>query len=158
MYFNFDYDMINKYKLQQFLEEKKRFLIIFKMFDLEKFKFLIVIGFEHYHFAIFLKYFFPEIFKSNFHYQNLASSPSVCKKQKIVKNLLIFTCLEQPHFAIFQRTFMMKILHLYYLLIISLPEVWTIQWISTWNQANVYTQIIYREKRNFASSKFQELR
>ena len=36
-------------------------------------------------------------------YQNLTSSPSFCKKQKlfkIVKNLLISTGLEQPHFAI----------------------------------------------------------
>ena len=41
---------------------------------------------------------------------------------------------EQPHFAIFQRTFLMKILHLHYIFINSLPVGWTNQWISTWNQ------------------------
>ena len=33
------------------------------MADLEKFKFLIVFGFEHHHFTTFMKYFFPKIFE-----------------------------------------------------------------------------------------------
>ena len=33
------------------------------MADLEKFKFLVVFVFEHHHFTILLKYFFPKIFK-----------------------------------------------------------------------------------------------
>ena len=56
-------NMIEKYKLKQFLEEKKMFSI-FKMADLEKFKLLAVFGFEHHHFTIFLIFFFPKIFKT----------------------------------------------------------------------------------------------
>ena len=64
LYFNFE--------VQTVAISRKKFFIIFKMADLENFKFLIVFGFEHHHFAIFLKHFVPKFFelyyKSNFHY------------------------------------------------------------------------------------------
>ena len=40
-----------------------------------------------------------------------------------------------------QKCFWIKILYLHYIFIFSLPEVWTIQWISTWNQSNVYWRL-----------------
>ena len=78
-------------------------------------------------------------YASYFHYQKLASSPSFCKKQKIlkiIKNLLIFTCLEQHLFVIFQKKIFDENTSFLLYLKISLPEVWTIQSISTWNQSN----------------------
>ena len=77
-----------------------------------------------------LKYFFHKSLKlyyaSIYQNQNLASSPSFCKKEKIFKivsNLLILFCQYISHFELFQRIFLMKILHLFYIFIISIPEV-----------------------------------
>ena len=54
------------------------------MADLEKFKFLIVFGFEHHHFAIFLKYCVPKIFKIILPYnlENNAALYEILQNQK----------------------------------------------------------------------------
>ena len=85
------------------------YFIFKKTNDLEKLKFLVVFCFVHHHFIIFLNYYLSKIFKILSCFQ--FSQPKLgqfnlffCKKQKIfkiAKNLLIFTCLEQPHIAIF---------------------------------------------------------